>query len=155
MVMRRTVSATLASVGLVLSTALMSIAVTPPRATTPPALDGRADWAPHLAAVDLALQSSDLAAARRAWQAAYLAALASRRWEGLAGTADAYKRLADAARTSSAPRVRALYLEALFRARDAGSRDGVLRAAAAFDGLGDREVAARARTMAGRLPATN
>jgi hypothetical protein len=105
-----------------------------------------------VAAVDLALQSSDLAAAQRAWQAAYMAALASRSWEGLAETADAYQRLSEARRTSAAPRVRSLYLESLFRARDAGDRGGVLRAASAFDQLGDRDVARQARRMADRLP---
>jgi hypothetical protein len=153
MVMRRTFGATVGGVALVLSTALISIAVTPPRvAGPPPAQEGPAPWAAHLAAVDVALQADDLETAQRAWQTAYMAALASRRWEGLAETADAYLRLADATRTSGAPRARALYLSALLRARDAGARDGVLRAAAAFDGLGDREVAAQARGIAARLP---
>jgi hypothetical protein len=152
MVTRRTVSATLGALGLVLSTALMSIAVTPPRVSGPPVPDSRTDWAPHVAAVDLALQSGDLAAAQRAWQTAYMAALASRRWEGLAETADAYLRIAEANRTSGAPRARALYLSSLFRARDAGDRDGVLRAADAFESLGDHEVGEQARRMAGRLP---
>jgi hypothetical protein len=49
------------------------------------------------------------------------------------------------------PRARDLYLSALFRARDAGSLDGVLRLAAAFDSLGDREVALQALRMARRL----
>jgi hypothetical protein len=154
MVMRRTVSATLGSLGLVLSTALMSIAVTPPRQTAPRPAD-ETQWVTHVAAVDAALQANDLPAARKAWQAAYGAALASRRWEAYTEVAGAHLRIAELAGTSGAPSARSLYLSALFRARDAGSRDGLLRAADAFDQLGDREVAARARTIAGRLPPRN
>jgi hypothetical protein len=103
-------------------------------------------------AVDAALQVHDLAAARKAWQAAYGAALASRRWEAFTEVADAHLRIAELAGTSGAPSARSLYLNALFRARDAGSRDGVLRAAESFEALGDDAVAAQARRMAGRLP---
>ena len=43
---------------------------------------------------------------------------------------------------------REAYLAALFRARDRRSLDGVLRAAEAFDRMGDGELADRARRVA-------
>jgi hypothetical protein len=130
----------------------MSLAVTPPRVAGPSAVaGGGARWVRHLNAVDVALETNDLQAALKAWQAAYGAALAGRHWEGYAAAADAYLRIARVASTPGAPRARDLYLSALFRARDAGSRDGVLRVAAAFDALGDREVAAQAQRIAHRL----
>ncbi|HEU4368979.1 MAG TPA: hypothetical protein VFV05_12225 [Methylomirabilota bacterium] len=148
-------SAVVGGLGLVLTTALMSIAVTLPRVGGPPAVTaGAAPWSSHLDAVDLALQTNDVPAALKAWHAAYGAALASRRWDGFADAGDAYLRVASAAGAAGAPRARDLYLSALFRARDAGSRDGALRVAAAFAGLGDREVATQARRIARRLPAT-
>lgn len=154
MVTRRTVGAVLGGVGLVLSTALMSIAVTPPRLQAPPPLAGDvAPWSAHLRAVDVALEREDIPAAVEAWQSAYGAALGSRRWEGFADAADAWLRIARAGgRADGVPRARELYLTALFRARDAGSREGVLRAAAAFDALGDREVVTQAHRMASHLP---
>ena len=51
------------------------------------------------------------------------------------------------------PRARELYLSALFRARDTGSLDGVLRVAGAFNTLGDRDVTTHAVRMADRLAA--
>jgi hypothetical protein len=53
-----------------------------------------------------------------------------------------------------ATKARQAYLTALFRARDEGSMDGVLRAAWAFADLGDREVVDGALRIADRLAAT-
>jgi len=50
-----------------------------------------------------------------------------------------------------AAKARELYLSALFRARQQGSVEGVRRAAAAFDALGDRDIAANATRMAAAL----
>jgi hypothetical protein len=152
MVKRRTLGAAVGGFAIVLTTALMSVAVTPPRSSSPPLMpQGGARWTPHLEAVDAALDANDLRAAHKAWQAAHGAALASRRWEGLVETADAHLRIAQVAGLPGAPKARDLYLSALFRARDAGSREGVLRVAAAFEALGDREVASQARRIARRL----
>jgi hypothetical protein len=149
MVKRRTLGAAVGGFALVLTTALMSVAVT---SSSPPLMpQGGARWVPHLEAVDAALQAHDLRAAHRAWLAAHGAALASRRWEALVETADAHLRIAQVANLPGAPKARDLYLAALFRARDAGSREGMLRVAAAFDALGDHEVAGQARRMARRL----
>ena len=153
MVTRRTVGALIGGLGLVLSSALLGGAVTAPRVVGPAARGGTAPWAAPLTTVDAALAAGDVAAARSAWQVAYGAALGSRRWEGFADAADAYLRIgrASSAPDSAAPRARDLYLSALFRARDAGSLDGVLRIAAAFDNLGDRDVTVQALRMARRL----
>ena len=149
---KRTTLGAVVGFALVLTTALMSVAVTPPRSSSPPLMpQGGARWTPHLDAVDAALQANDLRAAHKAWLAAHGEALASRRWEALVETADAHLRLAHVAGLPGAPKARDLYLSALFRARDTGSREGVLRVAAAFETLGDREVAAQARRIARRL----
>src|SRR5262249_56106254 len=76
-----------------------------------------------------------------AWHEGYSGALASGRWEGYVAMGDAARRLAEASgsRASGEARSRSLYLAALFRARQQGVVDGVLRTAEAFAGLGDRE----------------
>jgi hypothetical protein len=112
---------------------------------------------PHIAAVDAALASGDVAAALRAWHQAYGTILGSRRWEGFAEAGDAYLRIA---RASGSPaiglaRARDLYLSALFRASGAGSLDGVLRMASAFVELGDDEIVAHSLRIARRLAAGN
>ena len=149
------VGAVLGGLGLVLASALMSRAVTVPRALESPAVrGGAAPWAAHLATVEAALAVGDVPAALSAWREAYSAALGSRRWEGFADAGDAYLRIgrASGAPASAVPRARDLYLSALFRARDAGSLDGVLRIANAFAALGDHDVTVQALRMARRLP---
>ena len=155
MVTGKTVAVVLGGLGLVLTSALMSRAVTAPRALESPAVKGEgAPWAAHLATVDAALAAGDVPAARSAWHEAYGAALRSRRWEGFADAGDAYLRIghASSAPARAVPRARDLYLSALFRARDAGSLDGVLRIANAFAALGDHDVTVQALRMARRLP---
>jgi hypothetical protein len=107
------------------------------------------------AAIDAALASGDVEAARIAWAAAYAAATAGRRWEGYAEAADAYLRIARALGSPAAEitRARELYLSALFGASGTGSLDGVLRMASAFAELGDDEVVTRALAIARRLAA--
>lgn len=112
-------------------------------------------WAAHIHAVDDALAKGNVAAAARAWRQAYIVALGSRRWEGLVEVARADLRLgaASGSRRESERRARALYLSALFRARQEGSVDGVLRAAEGFAALGDREVVEQSIRLAERLAA--
>lgn len=109
-----------------------------------------------LAAVDRALRSGNIGAALAAWHPAYTAALRDRRWDTLIDVADARLRIERAAGFQKAgeSKARELYLMALFRARREGSVAGVLRAAIAFDQLGDREVAARALSIAATLDDT-
>jgi hypothetical protein len=147
------ITATGVCVGL-LSGVLGTSAVSPPRSVQPtPSAVAATPWAPHIAAVDAALRAGDLAAASVASTEAYRAALGSRRWEGLVDAADAHLRVARAAGTpqAGAPHARQLYLAALFRARDAGSVEGVVRVAQAFDSLGDREAADHAIRTAQRM----
>ncbi|HXD96499.1 MAG TPA: hypothetical protein VN646_08155 [Candidatus Acidoferrum sp.] len=154
MVTGRRIGAMVGGLGLMLSTALVSGAVSQPGVGgSPTPRGGAAPWAAHLAAVDTALAAGDMPRALSAWHAAYGAALGSRRWDGFADAGDAYLRIgrASGAPAGAVPRARDLYLSALFRARDAGSLDGVLRIAAAFESFGDRDVTVQAVRMARRL----
>jgi len=159
MVNRKTVGAMMVGgVGLVVSSTLVSSAVRAPHAAGPTLSSQRAaPWAGHLATMDAALHAGDVVTATRAWHDAYGAALGSRRWEGFADLAEAALRMgrASGSPTAGVPRARDLYLCALFRARDAGSLDGVLRVADAFEALGDREVTRHAAKMAERLAGRN
>ena len=112
-----------------------------------------APWRSHVRAADDAVGRNDVLAARRAWHAGYLVALGSPAWNGMLEVADAYMRIGDvmAARNTAMMRAREIYLTALFRARQQGSLDGVLRCAEAFGALGDRDVVAQALRMAETL----
>lgn len=105
--------------------------------------------------IDAALGKADLAAARRAWHAAYLEALGNRSWEDQLRLGNASLRIGRAAgdRAAAEARARGLYLTALLRAREQGSLEGVLRAGEAFAALGDREVADRSARIAEDLAA--
>ena len=107
------------------------------------------DWQRQLARVDQALATGNASAAIYAWREAYGAALRSRRWEALAAVGDAGARI-EALMGSTGryrPETRQAYLSALFRARAAGSAEGVQRAAAGFEALGDQDAANLARRM--------
>lgn len=99
-------------------------------------------WHVSLARVNEAVERKDYPAAARLWHEAYLAATSARRWEGLVEVADTYRRLGELGGFEAVARARAreLYLTALLRARAEASLDGVLRVAAAFVELEDREV---------------
>ncbi len=116
---------------------------------------GDAPWTPYLEKVDDALVRTDARAAEVAWHEAYLAALGSRRWEGMVEIGDASLRIGEVggARKAAESRARQAYLAALFRARNQDSLDGLLRAAEAFAALGDREAVHQAVSIAQRLVA--
>ncbi len=119
----------------------------------PPAVErptGEPQWTAHIRKMDDALGQRNLSAAQMAWRDAYGAALASRHWEAMLDAGNAYLRVAEAAGTPAAgyPKARTAFLAAFFRARQQGSLDGVLGAAEAFAGLGDREVAAQCLSVA-------
>jgi hypothetical protein len=99
-------------------------------------------WAGHLQAVQAALDRRNIGAAVQEWHQGYAAALRGRTWHGLIEVGDAYLRIAEigALPGSAKPVARLLYLEALVQAKSQGSPEGALRAAAAFDRLGDRVV---------------
>jgi hypothetical protein len=107
-------------------------------------------WTTHIRQIDRALGEKDLTGAVRAWHEAYAAAMGHPRWEGLLEVGDASLRIGEAptVATTFVGKARRAYLAGLFRARDQGSLEGVLRAADAFAALGDREVVQRSLRMA-------
>lgn len=114
-----------------------------------------APWKSRLLQVEAALTRGDVGAAERAWHDAYGTAFGSRRWDGLVEVGDAYLLIGEAAkgRQVAGARARMLYLAALFRARQQGSLEGVLRTTEAFHALGDHEVVEQGLRIAERLAA--
>ena len=105
--------------------------------------------------VNDALAKKDIAAVERAWREVYTTALRNQRWEGLVEAGDLSLRIGEAGgdRKAALPLAREAYRRAIIRARAAGAVDGVLRAAEAFDKLGDREVAEQVRRIAEKMAA--
>jgi hypothetical protein len=119
------------------------------------ARDDSVGWIKAIAAVDTALARGDVSRAATEWYPAYVATLYRRQsWDCPIEVGDAWLRIQRAAGFDAvASKTRQLYLTALFRAREARSVTGVLRAAAAFEALGDHHVAAQARQIAAGLQA--
>jgi hypothetical protein len=117
--------------------------VAPLRAAAPVAKEPA--YVHHVKAVDQALARRDAAAAGRAWQDGYAAALAAPGWEGLLAAGDAARRIGQlkGARGSSDAKARTAYLIAFFRARHQAAVTGMARVAEGFAALGDHEVAER------------
>src|SRR5438445_11856052 len=92
----------------------------------------------HAGAPPRADSFETVASAELSWPDAYRAALGSRRWDAMVEVGDAALRIGEATgdREVAAARARRCYLEALFRARDQRSVDGVPRVAEAFAALG-------------------
>ncbi len=130
--------------------ALVKLAMAPVEG---PAVGSGSPWAASIQQMDEALARKDIGGAERAWHAAYLAALGSRRWEGRLAVGEAYLRIGDAAKgpQTAAAKARANYVAALFLAREQRSLDGVLRVTEAFAALGDREVVDACLRIADRL----
>ena len=101
-----------------------------------------AQWAATVAHVDDALQAGDPGAAVAAWRDAYREAVKSGRWDAMADVGDAALRIGEVREFRETPQAaaRKSYLTALFRARAAGSLDGILRVADGFTALGDESV---------------
>lgn len=96
-----------------------------------------------LAQVEAAIARGDASAARDEWREAYRSQLRSPDWRRMLALGDAALEIA---RIEGSPRsgdidARRAYLATMFRARAAGSIDGVLRATESFATLGDRDVA--------------
>lgn len=113
-------------------------------------------WQRELDRVDEALGHGDVRQAVLLWREAFAAALRSRHWEGLVAVGDAYRRLGERGgfQNAAAAKARQTYLAALFRARQDGSVDGVLRVAEAFAALGDREVVLQCIKISRAIAAT-
>lgn len=114
---------------------------------------GDGPWTAHIQRLDRALAVKNVSDAEGAWHDAYLAALASRRWEGMVEVGDAALRIGETAKGRKAvePKARSMYLSALFRARRQNSLDGVLRTGEAFAALGDYQVAEQCAHIAEQL----
>jgi hypothetical protein len=118
--------------------------------------DAEIAWQSQLERVEAAMARNDLAGAEILWGDAYVAAIKSRHWEGMVAAADTYRRLGELGgfRKLSDAKAREAYLAALFRARNRGSLEGVLRAAQGFAELGDQAVVEQcirvARSVAAR-----
>ena len=106
------------------------------------AAEAQVAWQAQLDRVDEALGRNDQAQALLLWREAYAAALRSRHWQGLVAVGDTYRRLGARGgfEKAAVAKARQPYLVALFRARQEGSVDGVLRVADAFAELGDDAV---------------
>ena len=117
-----------------------------------PEVTGPAAWTKPLARVDEALTDGDVAQALAWWREARVAALRSGQWEAMIEVGDASRRLGGRSgfRHDGDALARHAYLTALARARGLHSVDGVLRAAIAFDELGDRDRVAHAMHIAER-----
>ncbi|HET9488407.1 MAG TPA: hypothetical protein VFR64_01440 [Methylomirabilota bacterium] len=102
-------------------------------------------WVAHLQAMDDALAAGDRRVADWALREAHWAALGSRRWEGMIEVGDA------ARRAGNITVARTAYMTAAFRARRLRSLEGILSAAQAFAGLGDREAAQQWLSVATEL----
>ncbi len=109
-----------------------------------------ASWDQYIQVMDDALTRGDVNAAEMARQEAFLAARGSRRWDAMVAVGDASVRLMRAAGASPTlrPEARRIYRWALFRARQQGSFEGVVRVSEAFIELGDREAARDGLAMA-------
>ena len=109
----------------------------------------------RLAAVDRAIARRDPSRAMYEWREAYSIALGSRRWEAMTAVGDAARRIDVLAApgpsyaTGFRAEARQAYLTAFLDARAAGSREGMERVAEAFASLGDADVSAKMRAMAG------
>lgn len=113
-------------------------------------------WALVLTSFDEALARGDTSTALRTWSEAHSAALRSRHWEGLPAVGEARLRIDQSAGhdTPALAKTREAYRAALFRARQEGSSEGVIRAAEAFEALGDIDVANAIRGAWGRQSAS-
>jgi len=107
---------------------------------TAPANTGAAAAANPIGAIDHALASGDIRAARGAWHQAYRAAVRRPQWEEMAALGDAALERGVSGQRVGEVEARQAYLGALFRAKAQGSLKGVLRATEAFATLGDRDV---------------
>lgn len=109
-----------------------------------------ASWDQYIQVMDDALARGDVNAAEMARQEAFLAARASRRWDAMVAVGDASARLmrSPGASPTLGADARRIYRWALFRARQQGSFEGVVRVSEAFIALDDREAARDGLTMA-------
>jgi len=134
---------------------IIALAIVEVLVAATPVVPGPTGWSTPLERADEALRDGDVAQALAWWREARMEALRSGGWEGLIEVGDASRRLGVRAglRRDGDMLARDAYMTALLRAHREHSVDGVLRAAAAFGELGDREVLAHAVRIAERQAA--
>jgi hypothetical protein len=122
-----------------------------PRA--PGGLPPASDWRVRLGRVQDAVARGNATVAILEWREAHASALSTREWERMADIGDAAVAIAALGPSTRdfSGEARRAYLMALFRARDARSKVGLLRVAGAFRTLGDGEAAAQAERLAAGL----
>jgi len=115
----------------------------------------RPAWQTSVDAIDRALATRNISAAEIAWRNGYSVAIQSRQWEALLALGEASLRIADGVLIKQPYRARArdAWRDALFRARQQRSVDGVLKVTEAFAALGDTDVVMQALNIADRLAA--
>jgi hypothetical protein len=112
-------------------------------------------WAPAIRQVDTALARKEYSLALRAANDAYALALGTTRWDGMVFAGDLYRRIGEATglRRSFESKAREAYQKALFRARQQGSVEGVLRVTEGYAALGDTQMVDLGLRVAERLAA--
>ena len=108
-------------------------------------------WDAALSRLTSAIDREDRSSVLYEWRAAYAVGIASRSWEPMVTLGDVAQRIAalDRQREPFEREARAAYLLALRAARRSRSNEGLMAAAAGFGRLGDAEMAARVRRLAG------
>jgi hypothetical protein len=137
----------------VVSTALALISLTAGEQAARAEADG--PWTSALRELDGALARKEYTAALRLANDAHALALATARWDGMVAAGEAYRRIGEVTglRASFDAKAREAYRKALFRARQQGSVDGVLRVTEAYAALGDAQTVAIGLRAAERLAA--
>jgi hypothetical protein len=98
-------------------------------------------WQSALDTMDRALAAGDIGGAEMAWRHACRLAIRSRQWQALLAAGDGSLRIGDRVQLGQPyrARARAVWRDALFRARAQHSIEGALRVADAFARLGDTQ----------------
>jgi hypothetical protein len=110
-------------------------------------------WAPGIRRAEEALTRREFSAALRAANEAHEAATRTTGWEGLVEVAGTYRHIGEVTglRQSFDTKAREIYGRGLFRARQQGSVEGVLRVAEGYLTLGDITAATQCVRVAERL----
>jgi hypothetical protein len=114
-------------------------------------------WQSALDTMDRALAAGDIGGAEMAWRHACRLAIRSREWQALLAAGDGSLRIGDRVQLGQPyrARARAVWRDALFRARAQHSIEGARRVADAFARLGDTEVVTQALGIADDVAAAD
>ena len=142
-----------ASARWVVSTALALVSLA--AGHRPAGAETEGPWSTAIRDADAALAQKEYTAALRLAKDAHARALGTTRWDGMVAAGELYRRLGEVTglRASFDARAREAYRTALFRARQQGSVEGLLRVTEAYAALGDEQTVAVALRAAERLAA--